>query len=89
MQQKAQQKFHMVPDDPGPKEQDLTPSLIQMAKAIAAICASRILLLMAVLIGAPIWWYTAWEPSPLRITAASAYAVVTVLPLTFLYWRRG
>jgi hypothetical protein len=83
-------RFQPVVDAPaGPAEHDLTPSLIDMARAISAICASRLLLLLAVLIAAPIWWYAVYEPTNLRIVAATAYAVVTVFPLTALYWRRG
>ncbi len=82
--------FQMLPDEtPGPSERDLTPSLIEMARAVAAICASRVLLLLAVLISAPIWTYTSYEPTALRITAATAYSLVGVLPLVVLYWRRG
>jgi hypothetical protein len=86
----AGRPFSILPDEPpGPSERDVTPSLIEMARAVAAICASRILLLLAVLISAPIWTYTAYEPSTLRIVAASAYSVLGVLPLVVLFYKRG
>ena len=83
-------RFAPVIDQPaGPGEKDLTPSLIEMARAIAAICGTRVLLLMGIVIAAPIWWYAAYDPTPWRIAAATAYSVVTVFPLTLLYHRRG
>jgi hypothetical protein len=60
-----------------------------MARAIAAICATRILLLLAVLFsGAGLIW-TICDPTQLRIIASTAYAVVVIWPLTALHWRRG
>lgn len=82
-------RFAPMPDDPGVGERDVTPSLLDMARAISAICATRILLLLAVLISAPIWVWTIYDPSPLRIAAATANALVSVLPLVYLYLRRG
>jgi len=85
-----QPKFQPVMDEPaGPREADVTPSFITMARSIAAVCASRMLLLLGVLIAAPIWWYAVYEPTPFRIAAATAFSVVTIFPLTALYWRRG
>lgn len=85
----SRQPLFLPDQPPGPSERDVTPSLIEMARAIAAICASRMLLLLAVIISAPIWTYTAYEPTTLRITAATAYSLVGVLPLVVLFYRRG
>ena len=88
--QMAPPRFAPVIDQPaGPSEKDLTPSLIEMARAIAAICGTRVLLLMGIAIGAPLWWLAAYDPLPWRIAAATAYAVVTLFPLTALYARKG
>jgi hypothetical protein len=73
----------------GPRDADLTPSLIEMARAIAAICATRVLLLLAVLFSGTGLVWTIYDPTTLRIIASTAYAVVVVWPLTALFWRRG
>ncbi len=83
-------RFAIVSEEPaGPKDADLTPSLIEMARAIASICATRILLLLAVLFSGTGLVWTIYDPTTLRITASTAYAVVVVWPLTALFWRRG
>ena len=83
-------RFQPVVDPPaGPAEHDLTPSLIEMARAIAAICATRMLLLLAVLFsGAALIW-TICDPTQLRIIGSTAYAAVVIWPLVVLNWRRG
>ena len=80
-------KFAPVVDSP--KEPDITPNFIAMAKAVASICATRILLLLAVLFsGASLIWTIA-QPTELRIVAATSYAAVVIWPLVVLHWRRG
>lgn len=75
---------------PGPAaEEDVTPGLVQMARAVANIAATRILLLIAVLTGSAIWGYATIDPSRDRLYAAVAYSLVFVLPQTLLYFRRG
>lgn len=79
-----------APAQPGPQtDSDITPSFIEMARTVAAICATRILLLIAVLAGAAIWLWTVYDPSRDRLYAAIAYSVVFVIPQTLLYFRRG
>ena len=83
-------KFAPVMDAPaGPTERDLTPSFVQMAKAVAAICASRVLLLLAVLFSGVGLVWTIYDPIQMRVIAATAYAVVVLWPLVVLYWRKG
>ncbi len=84
-------RFAIVSEEPaGPKQDaDLTPSLLEMARAIASICATRILLLLAVLFSGTGLVWTIYDPTTLRIIASTAYAVVVVWPLTALFWRRG
>ena len=75
---------------PGPqKDEDVTPTYIEMARAVAAICATRVLLLIAVLTGSAIWLWTIYDPSRDRLYAAIAFSVVFVIPQTLLYFRRG
>jgi hypothetical protein len=74
---------------PGPQLVDIGPDLISTARAIAAICATRILLMIAVITGAAIWGFTVFDPQRDRLEAAIAFSVVFVLPQVALYWRRG
>jgi hypothetical protein len=74
---------------PGPEEADIKPAFIEMARAVANIAATRMLLLIAVLTGAAIWVFTIYDPSRDRLFAAVAYSLVFVLPQTALYYRRG
>jgi hypothetical protein len=74
---------------PGPQLADIGPDLISTARAIAAICAARILLMIAVLTGSAIWALACYDPQRDRLEAAIAYSLVFVLPLVGLYWRRA
>jgi hypothetical protein len=64
-------------------------SFIDVSRAIATICATRVLLLIAVITGAGIWGFTVYAPSSDRLYAAIAYSLVFVLPQVILYWQRG
>ena len=74
---------------PGPTEEDLAPSLIDMARAIAKICATRMLLMVAVVGAVALWGWTIVDPEKFRIIAAGVYSVVVVWPLTALYFSKG
>lgn len=74
---------------PGPTEESVGPGFVEVARAVASICATRILLLIAVLTGSGIWTYTVMDPSRDRLYAAVAFSLVFVLPQTLLYFRRG
>jgi len=74
---------------PGPVEDDISPSFVETARAIAAICATRVLLLITVLTGSGIWLWTTFDPSRDRLFAAIAFSAVFVLPQIVLYWKRG
>jgi len=74
---------------PGPQEDQIDRSFVEIARTISAICATRILLLIAVLSGSAIWLWTVFDPSRDRLFAAIAFSVVFVIPQTILYWRRG
>jgi hypothetical protein len=74
---------------PGPAVEDIGATYIETARAIAAICSTRILLMIAVLSGAGIWAFTIWLPETPRLYAAIAFSLVFVLPQVGLYWKRG
>ena len=80
-----------APQQPsGPTEEQVTPELITMVRAVASIAATRILLLIAVLTGSAIWTYTVMvDPSRDRLYAAIAFSIVFVIPQVALFWRRG
>ena len=73
----------------GPEADDIGPDYVAAARAIAAICATRMLLLIAVITGAIIWGYTIYDPQRDRLFAAIAFSLVFVGPQVALYWRRG
>ncbi len=74
---------------PGSDEPDITPNYIEMARAIAEICATRVLLLIAVVTGAAIWGFTIYDPSRERLYAAIAFSIVFVGPQVALFYKRG
>jgi hypothetical protein len=74
---------------PGPEPGDIGPDYVATARAIAQICATRILLLIAVVTGAAIWGYACFSPERERLIAAVAFSLVFVLPQVILYYRRG
>ena len=83
-------RFAPVVDQPaGPQERDITPNFIAMAKAVATICGTRVLLLLAVLFSGVGLVWTIYDPIQMRVIAATAYAVVVLWPLVVLYWRKG
>lgn len=83
-------RLQFVPDQPpGPTEADLGPSYVEMARAIAAICAARILALIAVIGAVAMFGYVVVAPEPWRLYAAIAYAVCVLFPIVILYLRKG
>lgn len=74
---------------PGPDAEDVGPSFVEVARAIASICATRILLMICVVTGSVIWAYVCFDPARERLYAAIAFSLVFVLPHVALYWKRG
>jgi hypothetical protein len=74
---------------PGPVESDINSNFIETARTVAKICATRSLLMIAVLTGAVIWGYTIFDPTQPRLYAAVAFSIVFVGPLAALYHRKG
>jgi hypothetical protein len=68
---------------------EVNPSFVEMARAVASIAATRMLLLIAVITGSAIWIYTAIDPTRDRLLASVAFSIVFVIPQVALYWRRG
>ena len=73
----------------GPEASDIGADYVAAARAIAQICATRMLLLIAVLTGCAIWLYVCVDPTRDRLYAAIAFSIVFVGPQVALYWRRG
>ena len=81
---------HFLPPTPsGPDAAGIDSTYVQTARAIAAICATRMLLMIAVITGSAIWGWTVYDPSRDRLYAAIAFSLVFVLPQVALYWKRG
>ena len=76
-------------NQPGPAIEDLGATYVETARAIASICATRMLLMITVATGAGIWAFTIWQPEQPRLYAAVAFSLVFVLPQVLLYLKRG
>ena len=74
---------------PGPQNAEDVAGFIATARAVAQICATRMLLMVAVITGAAIWGWTTFDPTRDRLYAAIAFSLVFVLPQVALFWRRG
>ena len=74
---------------PGPRADEVGPTFIDTARAISQICATRMLLMIAVVTGSLIWAWTIYDPQRDRLYAAVAFSIVFVLPQVALYWKRG
>jgi hypothetical protein len=70
-------------------EQDVSTSFVDMARAVASIAATRMLLLITVMTGSAIWVYTAIDPTRDRLYVAVAFSCVFVIPQVILFWRKG
>lgn len=74
---------------PGPADEEVGPSFVNVARTISQICATRILLLICVCTGCLIWGYVCFDPTRDRLYAAVAFSLVFVVPQVALFWRRG
>lgn len=84
-----QPSFRIEPE-PGPQRpEDVDAVWLNMAQAISRICATRVLLLLAVVTASAVWGYTVFDPTQLRIVAAGVFSFMTVWPLALLYFKRG
>lgn len=63
------------------------PEVIAVLTAIAAVLASKFLLLLAVLGGTLLAYQAIANPDPLKIAVCAVYDVGVVLPVAYLYWR--
>jgi hypothetical protein len=53
------------------------------------VLSARVLLLIAVIGAVVIFGYSVYDPVPWRTGTAVAYALVVLLPLVVLFYRRG
>ena len=74
---------------PGPTADNINSNFIETARTISQICATRMLLMVAVVTGAAIWIWTTWQPTDERLYVAIAFSLVFVLPQVALFWKRG
>jgi len=81
--------FRIEPESGPERVEDVGPALLEMAQAIARICATRILLLLALVAASGLWSLTTFDPTQLRIIASVGFSVLIVLPLVALYWKKG
>jgi hypothetical protein len=77
---------HWRPTEP---IQDVVPAYVKMARQLSIVLATRFLLLIAVITSSAVWGLTIWRPEELRIIAASAFSILGVAPLIWLYVRKG
>ena len=75
--------------DDQPRPPAIDAHFIETARAVAAICATRMLLMVAVITGSAIWGWTIYDPLRDRLYAAIAFSLVFVLPQVALFYKRG
>jgi hypothetical protein len=80
---------HFLDPQVGPAAENIGANFVHTARSIAAICATRMLLMIAVITGSAIWGWTIYDPTRERLYAAIAFSLFFVLPQVALYWRRG
>lgn len=69
--------------------QDVQPAYVKMARQVSIILATRFLLLIGVVTASALWGVTIWRPEELRIIAASCFSVLGVMPLIWIYLKKG
>ncbi len=84
---RSQPSFRIEPEPV--REEDVGPALLEMAQAIAHICATRVLLLLALVVASALWSVMVWQPTEMRMYAVVGFSALIVLPLVLLYWKRG
>jgi hypothetical protein len=62
------------------------PDLIRLCLDVLATKVHALWVLTAAI---AIWGYSAVNPDPWRLLAATAYSVLVVLPMLLIYWRSG
>jgi hypothetical protein len=63
--------------------------VIQTARAVAAITATRMLLLLVLVCAAGLWAVTILDPVPYRITSVAIFTATVLWPLVGLALRKG
>jgi hypothetical protein len=63
--------------------------VIQTARTLGAMMATRVLLLLGLLFAGAAWAFTVYDPAPYRIAAAAIFSAMVVWPLVVLALRKG
>ena len=72
-----------------PPDPDLHADYVKMIRAGLDMANARILLLLALFVGAALWGYAVWNPDQLRLITVSLYTVGIFIPLVVLHMKRG
>jgi hypothetical protein len=76
-----------MPEAPEPKQvQQNYPAILTAA---LDVISARLLGLLATMGAIVMFGYAVWEPIPWRTGTAVAYALVVLLPLVVVYYKRG
>lgn len=68
---------------------ELKTSYPAVLTAALDVLSARLLGLLAVIAACLIWGFAVYDPTPLRIAAASLFSITALLPLIVLYWKAG
>jgi hypothetical protein len=80
-------RFQPMPDPPEPKQVEQNyPAILTAA---LDVISARLLGLLATMGAIVMFAYAVWEPIPWRTGTAVAYALVVLLPLVVVYYKRG
>ena len=72
-----------------PEAADPGPSGMAALRMLWDVAAARALGLIALLGAVAIWGYAAYEPTILRLYAGGGYSAGVLIPILYLYWRKG
>ncbi len=72
-----------------PSPRELHTDYVKMVRAGLDMANARILLLLALFVGAALWGYAVWNPDQLRLITVSLYTVGIFIPLVVLHMKRG
>ena len=74
-----------APDEP----RELHTDYVKVVRAGLDMLNARMLLLLALIVGAGLWFFAVWQPDQLRLITVSLYTVGIFIPLVVLHMKRG
>ena len=77
----------LKPSDSAPPE--LHADYVKVVRAGLDMLNARMLLLLALIVGAGLWFFAVWRPDQLRLITVSLYTVGIFIPLVVLHMKRG